>query len=214
MDIRTKEAVRYLGYGVAAVDEETLFMIQESFQELDEICEPKSVYRIFALENPKENELQIYHLYIKSKDLQKNLRGCRQVVLFGATIGTVVDRRLRSLEVTDMARAVVFQACAATYLEEYCDLVQEEIAKEISEKSLYLRPRFSPGYGDFSILHQKEILNMLESPKRIGLTMTDGCMLTPTKSVTALIGVSSRKEPCHRRGCEECAKEDCVYRRS
>lgn len=214
MDIRTKEAVRYLGYGKTAVDEKTLLMIQESFEELETISEPKSVYRIFELLSPDEQELQICNLRIKSKSLQKNLKSCEQVVLFGATIGTAVDRQIRTYEITDMARAVVMQACAAATLEEYCDELQEQIAQELAEENVYLRPRFSPGYGDFSILHQKEILNMLEAPKKIGLAMTEGYMLTPTKSVTALIGVSKTKEPCHRKGCEECTKEDCVYRRS
>jgi cobalamin-dependent methionine synthase I len=113
-----------------------------------------------------------------------------------------------------MAKAVVMQACATAMLEEYCDKVQNEIAMKLSAEHLYLRPRFSPGYGDFSILHQREILNMLDAPKRIGLTMTDAYMLAPTKSVTAVIGVSNTKELCHQKGCEECTKVDCLYRRS
>lgn len=213
MDRRTKEAVRYLGYKQIAIDEKTLAMIQETFDELDKISVLKSNYRIFEL-SEKDDELQIGNLQIKSKSLQKNLKRCTQVVLFGATMGIDVDRQIRTYELTDMARAVVMQACAAAMLEEYCDEMQEKIAQQLAEEHLYLRPRFSPGYGDFSILHQQEILNMLDAPKRIGLTMTDAYMLAPTKSVTAIIGVSNTKEPCHQKGCEECTKADCLYRRS
>ena len=213
MDRRIKEAIRYLGYKTTTIDEKILSIIQESFQELDEISELKSTYRTFEL-SEKDDELQIGNLQIKSKSLQKNLKRCTQVVLFGATMGIDVDRQIRTYELTDMARAVVMQACATAVLEEYCDKVQEEIAMELPMKNLYLRPRFSPGYGDFSITHQKEILEMLDAPKRIGLTMTDAYMLAPTKSVTAVIGVSKTKEPCHRKGCEECTKADCLYRRS
>ena len=214
MDIRTKEAVRYLGYGKTSIDEKTYALIQECFQELERISEPKCVYRIFELSFLQEDELQICNLHIKSKNLYKNLRGCEQVVLLGSTLGSVVDRMLRTYEITDMAKAVVMQACAAAMLEEYCDKVQKEIAMKLSAEHLYLRPRFSPGYGDFSIMHQGEILDMLDAPKRIGLTMTDAYMLAPTKSVTAIIGVSNTKEPCHQKGCEECTKADCLYRRS
>ncbi len=213
MDRRIKEAIRYLGYKRTAIDEKTLIMIQESFQELEKISELKSSYRIFGL-TQEDEELQIGNLKIQSKSLQKNLKGCTQVVLFGATMGLGVERILRTYEITDMAKAVVMQACAAAMLEEYCDEMQEKIAQQLAEEHLYLRPRFSPGYGDFSILHQQEILNMLDAPKRIGLTMTDAYMLVPTKSVTAIIGVSNTKEPCHQKGCEECTKADCLYRRS
>ena len=214
MDIRTKEVVRYLGYGKSAVDQKTLLIIQECFEELERISELKCVYRIFELSFPLEDELQICNLHIKSKNLYKNLRGCQQVIMFGTTLGSAVDRILHIYELTDIAKAVVMQACAAAMLEEYCDKVQNEIAIELSAEHLYLRPRFSPGYGDFSIMHQREILDMLEASKKIGLTMTDAYMLAPTKSVTAIIGVSKTKEPCHQKGCEECTKTDCLYRRS
>ena len=213
MDRRTKEAIRYLGYKKTTIDEEILSIIQESFQELEKISELKSIHHIFDL-TEKDDELQIGNLLIKSQSLQRNLKGCTQVVLFCATMGLAVDRRIRSYELTNMAKAVVMQACAAAILEEYCDEMQGEIAQQLAEEKLYLRPRFSPGYGDFSILHQKEILDMLDAPKRIGLTMTDAYMLAPTKSVTAVIGVSKTKEPCHQKGCEECTKVDCLYRRS
>ena len=50
-----------------------------------------------------------------------------------------------------MSRAVVMQACAAAYLEQFCDEIQEKIGIEMEKEGKYLRPRFSPGYGDFSI---------------------------------------------------------------
>ena len=43
---------------------------------------------------------------------------------------------------------------------------------------------------------------MLDTAKKIGLTMTDSYMLTPTKSVTAMIGISDTQENCHIKGCE------------
>ena len=56
-------------------------------------------------------------------------------------------------------------------------------------------------------------MRMLDCAKTIGLTMTDSYMMTPTKSVTALIGVSLTEENCHIKGCESCGKKDCAYRR-
>ena len=84
----------------------------------------------------------------------------------------------------------------------------------MQEQGKYIRPRFSPGYGDFSIQHQKAVLAMLEASKRIGVTMTDSYMLTPTKSVTAVIGIGDAEMNCNLNSCEECDKTDCTYRRS
>ncbi len=191
MDIRTKEAVRYLGYENGAVDDHVMLLIKDAFTELERLAEPKFIYRIFELSFPDENIVQMEKLKIESKSLRKNLKGCKQAILLCATLGTEVDRQLRIWECADLTRAVVLQACAAAYLEEYLDQKQRELAKSFANEQKSLRPRFSPGYGDFSILHQKDVLQMMDAAKRIGLTMTESYMLTPTKSVTAIIGIRS-----------------------
>ena len=188
MDLRTMEAARYLGFGKHAVDENTERLIQESFEELKVLAHKRFVYCISPILFHNDVSLSIGELNIQSKDLSKNLSGCKEVVLFGATLGTEVDRQLHKYEVLDIARAVVFQACAAVYLEEYCDEIQASFGKNRT------RPRFSPGYGDCSILHQKEILELLDAPKKIALTLTEGFMLSPSKSVTAFIGMQDTKE--------------------
>ncbi len=213
MDTRTKEAIRYLGYGSHAVDDHTLALVESSFAELDQIAGKRIIYRIFDVSFKETDRLQIGKLNIISKNLGKNLEGCQSAVILGATLGAGVDMLLRKYALTDMARVVTLQACAAAMLEEYLDECQQSIGKELEKDRLYLRPRFSPGYGDFPIEHQKMILRMLDTAKTIGLTMTDSSMLTPTKSVTAVIGVSRSKEPCHMKGCEACEKKDCIYRR-
>ncbi len=213
MDRRTREAVRYLGYGRNAADDRTLALINDAFAELDRSAAPKSVCRIFDLEQTADGRIRIGTMEIKSTSLSRNLKGCGSVVLFGATLGEETDRLIRRWSVTDMAKAVVLQACAAAVLEEYCDAQQKKIGQELESSGLYLRPRFSPGYGDFDISYQAPIMRMLDCAKTIGLTMTDGFMMTPTKSVTALIGAGTGKERCPAAGCEMCEKTDCEYRR-
>ncbi len=211
-DRRTKEAIRYLGYGRNAVDERTRNLIADSFAELEVCAQVKWVCRIFEYKEETDGTIFIGPMKVNSKNLSKNLKNCEAVAAMAVTLGMEVDRRLKRYSITDMSRAVVLQACAAAYLEEYCDKYQEEIRVELAGK--YLRPRFSPGYGDFDIRHQEDILQMLDTLKNIGLGRTESYMLIPTKSVTALIGISNTDENCHKRGCEVCNKTDCLYRRN
>ena len=209
MDDMTKEAIRYLGYGKHAVDERTLALISDSFRNLEETAGRKSIYRIFDFNQTADDEFTIGTSAIQSSSLGRNLKGCRKVILFGATLGAGVDRLITRASVTNMAGAVVLQACAAALLEEYCDRCQTEIGMEMEKEGLHLRPRFSPGYGDFDIRFQAPLIQMLDCAKTIGLTMTDSYMMTPTKSVTAVIGASDTAEKCHIKGCEVCEKKDC-----
>lgn len=213
MDIRTREAVRYLGYGHHAIDELTLELIQESFRELDQFSNNRFIYRIFEISIEKPDGIYIDNLLVKSKNLCKNLDGCDRVIMLAATLGAEVDRLIRRYSVSNMSKAVVMQACAAAKLEEYCDLMEVCIKSDLQE-DCYLRPRFSPGYGDLSLEYQKNILDILEAPKKIGLAMTDASMLVPTKSVTAIVGISKIDMKCHKAGCEICNKLDCAFRRS
>ena len=92
MDQLTKEAVRYLGYGRNAVDDQTRTMIAESFEILQSIAGRKSIYRIFCLEHLGDNRISFGNLEVQSKSLAKNLKGCDKIVVFGATLGIGVDQ--------------------------------------------------------------------------------------------------------------------------
>ena len=214
MEKRIEEAIRYLGVKKGAADAGICALVERSFQELEKEAEPRSVCRIFELRECGEETVQIGTLKIQSRSLSRNLKNCGQAILFGATLGIGVDRLISRTGITDMARSVALQACAAAYLEEYCDRRQEEIGRELEKEGGYLRPRFSPGYGDFPLECQREILERLEAGKRIGLTLTDSLIMMPSKSVTAVIGVSRIPAGCAVEGCEACGRTDCEYRRN
>ncbi len=187
-------------------------MISEAFLQLEETADPKSICRIFDIGQNSEEGIEIGNLTIISHSLARNLQGCDKAVLFGATLGAETDHLIRRASLTDMSRAVVLQACAAAYLEEYCDARQRVIAEEMEREGRFLRPRFSPGYGDFDIHYQEPIMRMLDCAKQIGLAMTDGYMMTPSKSVTAVIGAGPDRTKCTPAGCAGCENTDCPYR--
>jgi len=153
---------------------------------------------------------------IKSSRLAEHLSGCIQVYILAATLGAAVDRLISQRGKIDSAETLCLQACAAAQIEDYCNNAAEELSREVNGQGLYLRPRFSPGYGDFDIAFQTDILRILQAQKRIGVTETKSHMLTPLKSVTALIGVCQGGCPqkaIHESGkCADCAKTDCQFR--
>lgn len=135
MDNRTKEAIRYLGYGRQEADEQTLGLVADAFRELDETAKPRSIYRTFELQWKQTDTIRIEMMEIHSRNLSKNLKGCRQVVLLCGTLGIEVDYLIKRYSYTEMAKAVVMQACAAALLEEYLDERQEEIRTEMENRT-------------------------------------------------------------------------------
>lgn len=212
-EYRIRETIRYLGFGKNAVDNKTKAYIDEAFEILEKCERKKFIYRISSCKCVSEDEVFIGTLQLKSKRLAKNLKDCEEAIVCAATLGTEVDRILKRLSVTDIAKAVVFQAACAAFLEEYINMRQEELKFLFEESGHYLRPRFSPGYGDLTVEIQGELLKVLDASNTIGVTCTTMNMLVPSKSVTAFIGISKEKTVCHNRGCESCDKTDCIYRR-
>ena len=207
MDI-FKEALRYLGYGRNEADEEVNKKFNECYEALEKAVMPKSV--VYECDIDVNNGIiKAGNVTVKSNNLSKNLMGCKRAVFMAATLGQGADMLIRRLSKTDMPMAVIADALATAMIEEYCD----EICLNLKSKGYNLRPRFSPGYGDFDIIHQKDFINILDCYKKIGLAVTDGLMLAPSKSVTAIMGISDKDDKCTISGCEVCEKTDCSYRR-
>ena len=196
MKIDQREVLRYLGYKGSEPDAEILHTIADCTRELEEAATPHHILQAVELSRPNADTLEFAGMVVHSRDLFQHLSGCDEAVLFAATLGAPVDLRLERCAKVSMSRAVVMQACAASLIESYCDECQEPIAQEAASRGLYLRPRYSPGYGDFDISYQREFLTVLDCPKRIGLTMTDSFMLAPSKSVTAVIGLTAEASYC------------------
>lgn len=208
-----QEALRYLGYHGAQPNAAVLERMAHCAQELQQFCAPKSVYQAFDLTLPAEDMLHLADITICSKNLSHTLKGCARVYLMAATLGIGADRLIARASAVRMSDAVIYQAVAAAMIEAYCDEVNDRLRQQAEAEGWYCRPRFSPGYGDFAIAHQQDFSRLLDTPRKIGLTVTETCLLAPVKSVTAVIGLSDSPQPCHRKGCEVCEKTDCAFRR-
>ena len=208
-----RELLRYLGCKNGTVPDQNLTdLIAQCKQELEQAASPRVIWREYPL-CIQDHSIDMTCLQTQSKSLERNLKDCERVLLFAATLGSRVDVLLHRYNMIQMSKAVVMQAASVAMLETFCDEQNQKLKEEYEEKGWYLRPRFSPGYGDFSLECQRQIAPALELNKRIGVTLTDSLLMAPSKSVTAVIGVSRLPRNCTVLGCEACAKRDCAYRR-
>jgi hypothetical protein len=184
-------------------------LVSSSLLKLENVC----AQRYLTLPLPcsiREDCVTLGALNIKSFALSKHLNGCAMSFLFAATLGADVDRLISQRVKIDSTEALCLQACAAAKIEEYCDNMENELSNNGSFCNLRLRRRFSPGYGDFDIAHQTDILRMLNAQNRIGVSETKTHMLTPLKSVTAVIGAGF-EEAASKSKCDDCGKKDCPF---
>lgn len=120
------------------------------------------------------------------KDIYKHLFGCDKLYIFVATLGYGVDRIIKSFQICDLSLSYYLDTLAGMLIEKFCDFINEKIAKK--EEGKDVTQRFSCGYGDFPLETQNDILKLLDAEKALGIRLTEGGMMTPFKTVTAVIG--------------------------
>lgn len=178
------EALRYMGAD-KSTDDRLLSLVKAIASELFEICRPLACYTEIEV-NVDGDLLNLGFARVKSDALAKNLKGCKKAVIFAATLGVDFDRFLNLKQITSPAEALVLDAVGSAAIEGVCDAAQNIVKEHFA---CNIRPRFSPGYGDFDISFQKNIIEILNTNKNIGLAVSDSLMMIPTKSVTAVIGM-------------------------
>lgn len=213
--INREEVLKYLGYKGGALEEEYLNKIDLFSHMVMEKATPRCEWIEWGIYGSNPVHLQNSDIVLTGKSISEHLEGCESCVFFVATIGSEIDRLIRIKSVENMADAVILDACASVAIENVCDNMERYLEeKYLKEENLYITDRFSPGYGDFPIEMQKIFCDLTHSLKRIGLGCNSSYMLTPAKSVTAVIGISSTPRQKKITGCKNCfLKGNCEYKK-
>ena len=206
------EALRYLGAG-AHPPEELRRQAAEAAEDLVAQIQPRYTFQVFSL--TQENggfHLDGTDILLSGHTTERMLAHCGQAVLLACTLGTKFDAMVRAAQARDMARAVILDACGNALVEQGCDQAERDIAARFP--GLYLTDRFSPGYGDLPLSLQPGICAVLDTERRVGIHVTPSFLMNPSKSVTAVIGLSDRPQMARIRGCAWCAMRDtCTLRK-
>ena len=174
--VDTGEILRYAGSKTA--DPQLIALLSECLAE----AERRLTYQVCFWKLPvtvREDVCDFGVASLRSRDLAAYLSRSSSAVLFAATVGVEFDRLLLRSSRLSPARALLLQAIGAERIEALCNAFCDDIAKS--------RARFSPGYGDLPLSAQRELFRLLRPEKHIGVTLNDSMLMSPSKSVTAIV---------------------------
>ena len=180
------EILTYLGYRGGPIPPEVEADIGRCLDLLMETARPRVVWRRFLLD--EDGALLGTDFRPAGEDVKTLLQGCEAVIFLAATLGAEAEALLRRAQVRNMTDAVILDACGSAAIENVCDNLCADLAAEAAP--LHLTDRYSPGYGDFPFAQQRELCRLLNTHRRIGVTVTPGGLMLPQKTVTALLGLS------------------------
>lgn len=218
------EALRYLGYAGQELDEG----LRARFERLADACErtlrPACVHAVFDVDealscwdgDEPRVALAGSSLVLEGRSIAAHLRGARKAALMACTLGAAGERELRKHVALGPTDGLLYDAAASALVEAAANAAEAAIAQEAAVQGLHASFRFSPGYGDLPLTVQPAFLAALDAQRRIGLTVTEGNLLVPTKSITAVVGLFDRPLPSAtvRDECASCQlRPNCQLRK-
>lgn len=150
---------------------------------------PRAYWRLEPVTFLADGSYTVGPLTLRSRDLARQLAGCRHAYLFCATIGAEVDALARRYALTSAADALMAQAVGSALVETWCDACADDLLAEPAVAGERLRLRYAPGYGDLPLAVQRDLLTVLDAPRRAGIVLTDRLLMIPSKSISAIWGI-------------------------
>ena len=117
----------------------------------------------------------------------------------------------------DVLGALLLDAIGSAAAEAAADALNLEVCHAALALRLRAAPRVSPGYGAWDTAAQRDLLALLPAAA-LGITLTDGGMMVPRKSVSFAASLlppdalaPDRSSPCRHCGLERCRHRMAAY---
>jgi hypothetical protein len=186
MTIR-EEALRYMGYKGQVMTPELEARLDDAVARCSRLAKPAAVWRDFPIERTDAGlVLTGTVLVLPGKSIARHLENCERAVLMAATLGLDIDREIALASSREPVLGLMLDAVATAMIEERCDILEDEIREDMP--GFTFKTRFSPGYGDLPLELQPQVLAALDAARRIGVTCSPALIMTPMKTVTAILG--------------------------
>ncbi|MDO4291432.1 MAG: vitamin B12 dependent methionine synthase [Eggerthellaceae bacterium] len=194
--VDVSEALGYLGHAGQELSPDLARRLDRAV-ELAQACDPQGVARAFpvaALERDAQGmpcavRLEGTPLVLSGYDVARHLSGAREVVLMAVTLGLASEQTLRREQALSPTDGLLLDACASALAESAANELSRVVALRAAERGLTAGARFSPGYGDLPLDVQRALLDALDATRALGVTVTPGNLLVPSKSITAVAGL-------------------------
>lgn len=207
-ELNEKEVRRY-----ARAEKMPQKLIDEAILDALIYINPQGIFNIFDYDYKNSNiSFENKRIFLSGNSIKKHLDFCEKVAILSLTIGEDIEKEITHLsEIGEYSHALLLDAAATEAVEEAADLMEKVIKREAERDGFYITSRFSPGYGDFPITMQNEILE-LSAGKNINISLSSSLMLIPRKSITAIIGFKRENSTSNKKDCKNCNKLDCNFR--
>lgn len=193
--VQDQDALRYLGYRGQTLDvnfEEMFRRIGERFNQLQAI----GVVKFFPIKEIDDQgvNLEDTALVLTGSNIATHLAGAKEAALMAVTLGFESERLIKQFSCKSATEGLIADACASSMVENAAHNFAQDISTEVKQRNMKCGKRFSPGYGNFPLSIQQEFIAAIGADKTLGISVTEGDLMVPTKSITAVIPIFEDNE--------------------
>lgn len=183
-----KDALRYLGHRGQPLGEDLAVVFQNVAAKVNAL-QATGVAKQFpvARVTPEGVQLAGASLVLPGSHIARHVGTAPAVLLLAVTLGFACERLLRQTACVHAVQGLMADACASSMVENAAEVFSNTLAYEVASQGFTCGKRFSPGYGDFPLSVQPAFLETLGATKTLGIQVTSGDLMVPTKSITAVI---------------------------
>lgn len=183
-----KDALRYLGHRGQPLGEDLAVVFQNVAAKVNAL-QATGVAKQFpvARVTPEGVQLAGASLVLPGSHIARHVGTAPAVLLLAVTLGFACERLLRQTACVNAVQGLMADACASSMVENAAEVFSNTLAYEVASQGFTCGKRFSPGYGDFPLSVQPAFLEALGATKTLGIQVTPGDLMVPTKSITAVI---------------------------
>lgn len=215
VEIDPKEILSILGSESGTLEEHTEELIGSCLAKCKDLLEAQAAFvRSPAFEADSGEFISIEGSRFKTgKIIKRMLSGAEAYAFLIVTIGPGPENRARELmERGEFLEGYITDLLASALVDSMADRVQEHIRRMAAEQGWQISNRYSPGYCSWDVSEQQKLFSLFPE-NCCGITLTDSSLMTPIKSVSALIGMGPSVS-YQDYTCEICSMKDCAYRKT
>jgi hypothetical protein len=190
LDVKASLVWRRLGVPERGRSAEPDREFDAAYEEARRVLEPRHSHKLWTLASVGGGRVTLDGgVAFESGLLAKLAEGADELAAMAATVGPRIDDLVDEFNGRgDMFAMTVADAVGSVAAEELMSLVHAAVAAEAERAGGTVTRRVSPGYGDFGLSDQPQLLE-LSGGAALGITLTENFMMVPRKSVTAVAAV-------------------------
>ncbi len=190
--------------------------IKKITETLPDYIEPRLVYSKWRVDTGTDCIKFENGLELRSRKFAMIMRHATEAYCFVATIGSRIDRKIKKLmKDNKLSDAYLLDTAGSFAIEDAVEQFCNEIHKEAEQKAMTTTIRFSPGYCDCSVSEQRKLFRLVTAEK-IGVSLTDACLMQPRKTISGIFGIVPPQNIKHYSAyipCRDCSRQKCMSRR-